>query len=388
MDFALNDEQQAISDLAARIVADHVSAEALRAMERDQRYEHPGLWAALARADLLGTSLPTGDGGAGYGLVEACLVAEQIGYHAAPVPYLEGIAGAAGALAAFGTPAQRSRHLPGVIEGAEVLTVALHEPTTTVAPTTPSTLAERAGAGWCLRGTKVSVPWAEQATVVLVPARLPEGRSALFLVPTDAEGVSRAQNLAVTGQPLWSLHLEGVELGPDGLLGQDPAGGPEALAWLLDRLTVALCAAQAGVCARALALTAAHVSQREQFGAKLGTFQAVAQRAADAYIDTEAVRLTMLHAAWRLDAGLPARDEVLVAKFWAADGAQRVVHAAQHLHGGVGMDTDYPLHRCFRWAKVLELGLGGATASLLGLGARLACSARQEAETSPPVRST
>ena len=89
-------------------------------------------------------------------------------------------------------------------------------------------------------------------------------------------------------------------------------------------------------------------------------------------IDTEAIRLTALQAAWRLSAGLPAAEAVAVAKFWAAEGGQRVVHAAQHLHGGIGVDRDYPLHRYFLWAKHLELTLGGATPQLLRLGAMLA----------------
>ena len=129
---------------------------------------------------------------------------------------------------------------------------------------------------------------------------------------------------------------------------------------------------QTGVCEEALAITAKYVSEREQFGSKLGTFQAVGQRVADAYIDTEAIRLTAIQAIWRLSEGLDASDELMTAKFWAADGAQRVVHAAQHLHGGIGVDLDYPIHRYFRWAKVLELTLGGATPSLRRLGASLA----------------
>ena len=137
-------------------------------------------------------------------------------------------------------------------------------------------------------------------------------------------------------------------------------------------MMAAVCATQTGVCEEALAITARYVSEREQFGSKLGTFQAVGQRVADAYIDTEAIRLTSLQATWRLSEGLDAHDELMTAKFWAAEGAQRVVHAAQHLHGGIGMDLDYPIHRYFLWAKELELTLGGATAQLLRLGASIA----------------
>ena len=128
----------------------------------------------------------------------------------------------------------------------------------------------------------------------------------------------------------------------------------------------------AGACAAALELTANYTKTRVQFGRPIATFQAVSQRAGDAYIDTEAVRLTAWQAAWRLDSGLPAAEQVAIAKFWASEGGLQVLHAAQHLHGGVGVDRDYPLHRYFLLSKQLELSLGSATPSLLRLGGLLA----------------
>ena len=132
------------------------------------------------------------------------------------------------------------------------------------------------------------------------------------------------------------------------------------------------CEYQAGAAAASMALLAEYTKNREQFGKPIATFQAVGQRAADAYVDAEAIRLTAWQAAWRLDEGLPADKEIAVAKFWAADGGQRVVHAAVHLHGGVGVDREYPLHRFFLNTKHIELTLGGATDQLLRLGATLA----------------
>ena len=134
----------------------------------------------------------------------------------------------------------------------------------------------------------------------------------------------------------------------------------------------ALCAMQAGVCEAALRLTATYTSERRQFDTPIATFQAVAHRCANAYMDTEAIRLTAHQAAWRLDDGMDAAEQLAIAKFWAAEGAERVVHAAQHLHGGIGVDLDYPVHRTFRWAKHLELSLGGGTAHLRKLGALIA----------------
>ena len=121
-----------------------------------------------------------------------------------------------------------------------------------------------------------------------------------------------------------------------------------------------------------MTLIGEYTKTREQFGKPIATFQAVGQRAADAYVDAEAIRLTAWQAAWRLSAGLPATAELAVAKFWAADGGQRVVHAAVHLHGGVGVDRDYPLHRYFLLTRQIELTLGGAHESLQRLGAVLA----------------
>jgi alkylation response protein AidB-like acyl-CoA dehydrogenase len=136
--------------------------------------------------------------------------------------------------------------------------------------------------------------------------------------------------------------------------------------------TTALCIEEAGVCASALELTAEYTKTRVQFEKPIATFQAVGQRAADAYVDTEAIRLTAWQAAARLAAGLSASSEVAIAKYWAAEGGQRVVHAASHLHGGVGVDREYPLHRYFLMTKHIELTLGGATEQLLQLGATLA----------------
>jgi 3-oxocholest-4-en-26-oyl-CoA dehydrogenase beta subunit len=187
----------------------------------------------------------------------------------------------------------------------------------------------------------------------------------------------------VDGAGAARLDLADVELADDRLLGADGSGGsfPRVstgpadgcvAGWLTARATVGVCAHQLGVTERALGLTAEYAKSRHQFGRPIGAFQAVAQRLADAYLDVEAIRLTMWQAAWRLEAGLPCEQEVATAKFWAAEGGHRVAHAAVHIHGGVGVDTSHRLHRYFTAAKRNEFELGGATAQLRRLGAALA----------------
>jgi alkylation response protein AidB-like acyl-CoA dehydrogenase len=371
MDFTLTDDQQAIADLAHRILSERLPPEQLREREQTEAWFADDVWTELGTADLLGIALPEADGGGGYGILEACLIAEQVGRTVAPVPYLSSIVGAAMPLARFGTEAQRAELLPEVIAGRATLALALYEPGDVAVPAVPSTQAVATDDGWRLDGEKSLVVGADRAQAILVPARTSESASAVFLVRPDADGVSLERETAVTGEPQWTVRLRGVTLDGDAVLG-GPSHGAEIVAWTTDRLAAAICATQTGVCEEALAITARYVSEREQFGSKLGTFQAVGQRVADAYIDTEAIRLTALQAIWRLSEDLDTHDELMTAKFWAADGAQRVVHAAQHLHGGIGMDLDYPIHRYFRWAKVLELTLGGASPSLLRLGASLA----------------
>jgi alkylation response protein AidB-like acyl-CoA dehydrogenase len=140
----------------------------------------------------------------------------------------------------------------------------------------------------------------------------------------------------------------------------------------VERAVVACCAVQLGVSERALAMTAEYAAGRIQFERPIGSFQAVHQRAADAYIALQGMRLTCWDAAWRLAVEEPAADAVAVAKYWAAEGGQLVGYAAQHLHGGIGIDVDYPLHRYYLWAKQIELTLGSAPLQLEQLGTRLA----------------
>ena len=371
MDFSFSEEQEAVRELAGRIFTDLSTHERLREFETDpdsDRFDRK-LWAELAAAGLLGIALPESVGGAGLGFLETGLIVEAAGRTAAYVPAIETLAAAAPAVARFGTEDQRQRWLPGVVAGELVLTTALVE--LGGSPDAPSVVAEPSGDGWTLSGTKACVPSGMFADAILVPARVGPDGVAVFIVETAANGLTLERQPVNTGQSEAVVTLGGVRVGADALLGSVEEGR-SVVEWLVQRSTTAVALAQAGAAAAALALVAEYTKTREQFGKPIATFQAVGQRAADAYVDTEAIRLTAWQAAWRISENLPADNEVSVAKFWAADGGQRVVHAAVHLHGGVGVDRDYPLHRYFLMTKHYELTLGGATEQLLELGAALA----------------
>jgi alkylation response protein AidB-like acyl-CoA dehydrogenase len=369
MDFSLTEEQQAIQELARQILSDRVTQERLKQVEAGEERVDRELWAELARAGLLALAVPAELGGSGLGFLEVCVLLEEVGRTVAPVPALETLVMGALPVAAFGSQALQAELLGPVAGGDSFLTAALVEEGGD--PRRPATRATREGEGWRLEGSKAFVPYGTLAQRVVVSAATGEGTAGLFVVDPEGPGVRRQRQETSSGRPEAELELDGAPVPPAWVLG-DPTGRADALEWLLDRVVAGLCVVAVGVCEEALRLTAEYTKTREQFDRPIATFQAVGQRAADAYIDTEAVRLTAWQAAWRLSEDLPAAHEVAMAKYWAADGGQRVVHAAQHLHGGIGVDREYPLHRYFLWAKHIELTLGGATPQLLRLGSLMA----------------
>jgi 3-oxocholest-4-en-26-oyl-CoA dehydrogenase beta subunit len=366
MDFSYSDEQQAAIELARQILSDACTPAHLRALELSgkPRFDR-ALWSKLGESGLLAAALPEEQGGAGLGFLTLAGIVEQVGRTAAPVPLLETSVLGALPIARFGSPAQKEKWLPRAATGEVILTAALVEPHRE--PTAPDTRAEKDGSSYRLSGRKLCVPAGTIADLLLVPAAI-DGGVAVFLVESSAAGVKQTALATTSQQPESLLELDGAR---GELLGTQ-AEGREIVEWIVLRATAALCALATGVCSEALRLTAEYTKTRKQFDQPIATFQAVAQRAADAFIDTEGVRLTALQAAWRIDAGLPAEASVAAAKYWAAQGGSRVVRAAQHLHGGVGVDREYPLHRYYVYARQLELTLGGATQQLRALGRLIA----------------
>jgi alkylation response protein AidB-like acyl-CoA dehydrogenase len=370
MDFAFTPEQEALRELARTICQDHATHERLKLIERDGDWFDRELWAALAKANLLGVALPERAGGSGLGLTELCLLLEEVGAAVAPVPAWPTLVLGALPLAEFGTEAQRERWLAPVATGQAILTAGLVE-LPAEDPSAPMTRAVRDGSGWRLDGVKDCVPAAHLAAAVLVPARTGAGQIGVFLVEPSAPGVTLERQVATNREPQARLTLDGVRVGADAVLG-DPAVGLPIVEWMVDRALLGLCALELGVVERALRITAHYTTERRQFDRPIGSFQAVQQRAADAWIDVEAIRLTTWQSAWRLDAGLPASDEIRMAKFWASEAGHRVVYTAQHLHGGIGVDVDYPIHRYYLWSKTIELTLGSAPRQLAALGEAIA----------------
>jgi alkylation response protein AidB-like acyl-CoA dehydrogenase len=368
MDFALTEEQTELAGLAARILEDRMNLQHLKARDRSDDWYDLDTWREFAKANLLGIALPESAAGLGLGFVDVCMVLREIGRNVAPLPAIPTLISAAMPIARYGTDAQQAI-LAKVVAGDVLLTAALVE--YGAEPDAPVTTATRDGDGWRIDGMKGNVPGASASELMIVPARTDDGEVALFLVAPTAPGVILERQEVMNHEPLFEVKLEGVRVGDDARLGA-PGQGDEILAYTLNRTTIAICALISGVADQALRLTAQYTTERKQFERAIGTFQAVGQRMADCFIDNQAIELTMLQAATHLDEGRDDPIEIATAKFWVAEGGNHIAHGALHIHGGISIDVDFPIHRYFLWLKRYEFTLGSATPELLRIGRALA----------------
>ena len=366
MDFAFTEDQNSIRDLVKQVLTDIVTDDSLKALAKEGMWFHERAWKQLAESEMLGLAIPEEYGGAGMGLTELCILLQQVGRTVAPIPAIETLVSAALPLAEFGTPDQKDRFLGGIAQGRIVMTPALVD-TGSRDPLRPSATATVAGDGWRVAGRFSNVAYADIADRIVVPARTEEGAVVVLLVDPKTEGVRLGGQRGTNGQPLWLLELNGAAVGAADVLGSADQG-EAVLRYLVDRTTLGICAVEYGIAEQALFMTANYAGERKQFGVPIATFQGVTQRVGDAYIDVQVMRSSMWQACWRLDQGLEADKELAVAKFFASEAGARVVAAAQHVHGGMGFDRDYPLYRYFMTSKHLEFTLGGTHESLTRLG--------------------
>jgi 3-oxocholest-4-en-26-oyl-CoA dehydrogenase beta subunit len=328
-------ENEALVGLAADILAARTSNEQLAKTEVSETRVDDELWRELAEAGLLGIAVPEAFGGAGLGLEAVCLLLEQQGRFLAPVPLWENLL-AAYVLTWHGTPEQQQRWLPAFAAGTTRLGLA-------VSLDAPSPLSVVDGV---LQGRALVTSRADVLVVVTDDAVV------LCEPPAGAPVVTTNHALA------YDTDLTGV-----------PAERVDASAEAVrDHLRAALCVTAVGVADAGIREAAAHLSQREQFGRPLAVFQATTFQLGDAYCELQAMRATAWQAVWALTQEQPAEREVAVACWYATDAAERIQHTVQHLHGGLGADTTYPVHRRLLWTMRLNALLGGPSRQLVRLG--------------------
>jgi acyl-CoA dehydrogenase len=353
VNFTLDETQEALAALAGQVAEGHGGHERAAEIEAGDGIDRVA-WSALGVTGLL-AAVAAGDGG----VVGACEIATALGREVVSLP-------AYALLTPLLVLGEDDPALDGILDGGSLLTLALSEAGSYDASRTAATV----DASGAISGRKLVVPAAAHARAALVPARSAAGPG-LFLVELDQPAVQRVP--VTTTDRLSAAHLELSGAASRQVAGAAGLARAEQVAALL------VCAGVIGLSKRAAERAAAYITERQQFGRPIASFQSPVLKLADAHMDTEAMLVTMQQAAWLLDeGGDPERiaSAVSVAKWWTENGGHRTLHTAQHLHGGLGADISYPAHRYFLRGKQLLDTLGGAAAHASRLGASIAAGAR------------
>lgn len=361
MNFSYSEEQLDVVNLARQILGDQTDPAQLAVIENTGHRFDDKLWTDLAKAGLLGLAAAEEQGGMGFGYETLCLLFEEVGRTVAPVPVVPVLVSAL-ILQQCGD-GTHTELLAQVASGKILISSALAEPGNEVRSPSVTTANQQDG-NWSLTGVKTCVPLAEQSAQVLLTAQTPKGEG-LFLVDPAGQGVTLERQQVTCGESQYLMSLtnaKGVQVS---------AQEVDITAWY-DAHTVAYAAMAVGLCDRMMRMSASYTSEREQFGVPVATFQAVGHRMADCFVDIECLRLVTQEATSLIDQALPATEAALSAKIWTGDVTHRVSQASQHVHGGIGVDRDYPLFRFCLWARQLELTAGSSAELTACLGRNIA----------------
>ena len=368
MDIGFSEEQELLRETARKFLDGECTTKFVREMMASEAAVTGEFWRKLAEQGWLGITYPEDAGGSGLGLVDLVVLMEEVGRAVMPGPYPATVLLGGAAIAAAGSAAQQGEWLPRIAAGDAKATLAVTEPSARwdAAGVTLAAREARDG-GFVLSGTKLFVPDAHLADVLVVAARSRDGSTledgvSLFLVPKDSAG------LGVTVLPsvdetrkLCEVRFDNVAVPPAALLGEAHQGWP-ALADVIDRAAVALSAEMCGAAQRVLDMTVEYAKMRVAFGKPIGTYQAVKHKCADMLIEIENARSLTYYAAWAIDEGeAEAPLAVSMAKAAASDAGRKVCAAGIQLHGGIGMTWEHDLQLYLKRAKADEVALGDAT---------------------------
>jgi len=358
VDLTLDDDQRLLADSARQLFERSYTTESVRDAEQQPDGFSAELWAQVGELGWPGIALPEEHGGAGYGLMELAVLAEELGRGAATLPLLSSYA-ATLPLLWSGSEALRAFHIPRLTSGEAIAALALVEPGGGHERSTPSVSATPSGDGWLLTGTKLAVPFGCVADLFVVNVDLGDGGPTLVVVEADAPNVDRSAHDTFSPVPLAAVTFNQVVVVPEDVVGDAPV-----LERALAHQTVVDTAYAVGLCDAALALAVEHASNREQFGRPIGVNQAVSHQCVDMRVEIDAMRVLTHQAAWRLDHHdhnpSAAARAVAVANSYARDVVPSVFARAHQVHGAMGFTMEYDLQLFSRRAKAYELTGGGA----------------------------
>jgi alkylation response protein AidB-like acyl-CoA dehydrogenase len=358
VDFALTPEQTLLQRTARDVLASIMPMGRVRTAMGDARGLDDADWRRLAGLGWPGLIVAEEHGGAGLGMLELVIVLAEMGRVAMPGPFLSTIV-AGRAVAHGGDDAQRRRWLPGLADGSRRATLALLEATARWDFDGVTAAARPDGGGWTLAGTKLFVPDAHVADLVVCAVRRADDGEPALVVFDSADAVIAPQPSVDRTRRMCSVALDGVRIGADRLLAGDATA---TLAAVLTEARVALAADMAGGAERVLEMTVEHVKTRRQFGQPIGAFQAVQHACADMMVAVECAKAATTYAAWAVaERADDAAVAAATAKATAGDAYRQVTAKAIQLHGGIGFTWEHDLHVYYKRAMSTEVTFGDAT---------------------------
>jgi len=361
VNFAFTDEQEQLRVGVRDYLAREAPISYARAMMDDPAGFTERAWRSLAELGWLGLTVPQDLGGSGLGTLELVLVLEEMGAVTFAGPYFSTVCLGVNTLLRVANDEQKGALLPRIARGELRTTLAVAEENGSWDAAALGMTAVRDAAGYALAGTKLFVPDARTADVVIVAARL-DGGIGFFSVPRDAAGVHVEHMVTVDcTRKLDVVELAGVRLAPDALLGNAHCEAA-VLDAIIDRAKAALAAEMCGAAAASLTLSVEYAKIRKQFDRPIGAFQAIQHKLADMKVALETARSLTYYAGWSLDSGADdARLAAAMAKAYAGDACTYVVEDAIQVHGGIGFTWEHDLHLYFKRVEADALSYGDAT---------------------------
>ena len=357
MQFHLNETQQMLRDGARRLLATEFDSSQARAAEASADGYSPEIWSQLNDLGWSSVIVPQSAGGGGLGVLELCVLAEEMGRAAASTPLLISSGMAATCLKSIPSHPLATQLLNMLANTDSVITAALIDDSGRDERSQPRLLLREGEGGLQLSGVKQLVPYASVARMLLVTASTADGETAIVAIDGDSPGLSMRRNQTLGADPLFEVRFEDVTASNDRVLARGPAA-TAALNSCLEVATVLAMAEAVGYCEGIIRLAVEHAKVREQFGQPIGAFQAVSHPLTDMRIQTDACRLLALEAAWLLDQGRSAELEIASAKVLANEAVEKVTVDGHRLHGAIGYSKEHDVQLYTRRARAFCVAWG------------------------------
>jgi alkylation response protein AidB-like acyl-CoA dehydrogenase len=368
MDFGFSDEQDMLRQTARAFLEENCPSTFVRQMMEDDQGYAQDLWKQMADLGWLGLAFPEEYGGQGFGFVDLAVILEEMGAALLPSPFLSSVLLAGQTILLGGSEEQKQTYLPKIADGSLIATLAMTEPSGRFdAEGIADVWATPEGDGFRISGTKLFIPDAHVADVMVVAARTKEAGDksfgvSLFLVDSTNSGVSTTllKTMDQTRKQC-EVVFDNVSVGRDRLIGMVDMGWP-ILRKVLNIATVALCAEMIGGAQRVLDLSVAYAKERVQFGRPIGSFQAIKHKCAEMMLQVESAKSAAYYAAWAVEEDVPeAPLAISMAKAYCSDAYRHTAGEGIQVHGGIGFTWEHDMHLYFKRAKYAEFTFGDAT---------------------------